>query len=243
MDGLLRCSRYSFGPNRLHYCGPEANAELKDYIDAGGTDPGLAQILKQFQTLYPYLQHIARANNIKDPFDERVVEAYWIGNNLLDTVEKRSLHRFYIDTLHVKDKLPIREFRWLEEKIGQGALPHHSFHVFNIWRRTGNMDIPHTLNSMNECRVSAGTVTAIQGPTLTVSYEPLLYRNGKLILGKAIDRKITRQLEAEYDIEQIKVGDTVSMHWGVPCEVLTGAQAALLRRYTLKNIAFANQTI
>jgi hypothetical protein len=243
MEGILRCSRYSFGPNRLHYCGPDANAELHDYIDSGGSDPGLSQLLQQFQTLYPYLQHIARANDIIDPFDARVVEAYWLGNALLENVGKQKLHRFLIDDLGIKDKLPSKDFSWLEEKIGQGAVPHHSFHVMNIWRRTGNMDVPHTLESMDECRVSAGSVTAVSGPSITVTYEPLIYQNGKLALGAPVEKKLTRQLEAEYDIEQIKPGALVSIHWSVPCEVITKEQAMRLRTYTLKNIAFANQTI
>ncbi len=40
----------------------------------------------------PYLQLIARSNDIADPFDARVVEAYWIGNELLDGVEVRQLY-------------------------------------------------------------------------------------------------------------------------------------------------------
>jgi hypothetical protein len=76
MEGIMRCSRYSFGPNRLHYCGPDANKELHDLIESGESNIGLAHLLKQFKTLFPYLKQIAQANGIKDPFDTRVVEAY-----------------------------------------------------------------------------------------------------------------------------------------------------------------------
>ncbi len=239
----MRCSRYSFGPNRLHYCGPDANNELHGLIENGEDNIGLTILLQQFKTLYPYLKYIARVNNIADPFDPLVVEAYWLGNKLLETVEKRTLHQFFIDVLRIKDKIGNKEFSWLEEKIGQGALPHHSFHVLNIWRRTGEADIAHTLESMSECCVSSGVVTKVLGPIITVLTEPLIYKDGKLSLGSAISKTLTRQLEAEYDIEQIKVGQIVSIHWSVPCEIITKKQQNTLRNYTLKNIAFANQTL
>jgi len=243
MDGILRCSRYSFGPNRLHYCGPDKNSELHDYIKSSKTDPGLESILRKFETLYPYLKHIAEANKIKDPFDARVVEAYWLGNNLLETVETRKLHRFLIDDLGTKKKMGGKEFEWLEDKLSQGAVPHHSFHVLNIWRQTGHNDLLEMLNRMDECRISSGVVTSVKGPEVVVSTEPLIYIGGKIALGSPISKTLIRSLEAEYDIEQIKVGQTVSIHWSVPCEVITKKQLETLRKYTLKNIDFANQTL
>jgi len=243
MEGIMRCSRYSFGPNRLHYCGPDANKELQTLIESGESNIGLAHILKQFKTLFPYLKYIAHINNIKDSFDSRVVEAYWLGNELLESVEQRTLYRFLTEDLRVKDKLKSKEFKWLEDKIKRGAVPHHSFHVLNIWGQEGHNDSLGILNRMDECRISSGTVTEVNGHEIKVSTEPLIYENGKFTLGPVISKVLTRQLEAEYDIEQIKSGQLVSIHWSVPCEVITPTQAANLRRYTLKNIAFANLII
>jgi len=240
MDGIMRCSRYSFGPNRLHYCGPDANKEFKELIEKDGNDFELSHLLKQFKTLFPYLKKIAEVSGIKDVFDSRVVEAYWLGNDLLENIEKNILYRFFVDDLKVKDKLKNKEFHWLEEKIKQGAVPHHSFHVFNIWGQEGHNDLLTELNRMDECRISSGVVTALNGPEIVVSSEPLIYTAGKFALGPAAPKSLTRQLEAEYDVEQIKVGQIVSIHWSVPCEVITPKQAEILRKYTLKNIAFAN---
>jgi hypothetical protein len=63
------------------------------------------------------------------------------------------------------------------------------------------------------------------------------------IEGAAVSKTLIRQLESEYDIEQIKPGQIVSIHWSVPCEVITEKQASTLRKYTLQNIAFANLTV
>src|SRR3989338_6111793 len=95
LEGIRRCSRYAFGPNRLHYCGPDANAELRANIEAGATDFGLARLLKQFKTLFPYLVQIAAANHLQDPFDWRVVEAYWLGKQFLAAGGKRNLYWFF----------------------------------------------------------------------------------------------------------------------------------------------------
>lgn len=243
LDGIVRCSRYAFGPNRLHYCGPDKSSEIKGYITEETSDGGLTQLLTQFETMYPYLVHIATANKIRDPFDARVIEAYWIGNSLLDKVAKQDFYLHLRDTLSLKNKLGTKNFSIVETKIDQGALPHHSFHVLDIWKRTGHVERDHTLESMDACRISWGVVESVSGPFITVSSEPLLYVGGKLVLGARVSRKLTRLLEAEYDIEQLKVGNIVSIHWGVICEILTPRQMASLRKYTLRHIALANQTI
>src|SRR3989344_480000 len=232
MDGVLRCSRYSFGPNRLHYCGPDKNREIKSYIDEGEADSGLKQLLSQFATLYPYLRFIAETNGIRDPFDSRVVEAYWLGNDLLQKVNTRRFHEHLLRDHGVKKKIGSKAFGHLENKLAHGAVPHHSFHVLNIWKRTGYAELDHTLQSFAECCVTWGKVSETNGPTVTVETEPIIYTNGRLALGAAIKRQITRRLEAEYDMEQIKSGNIVSIHWGVPCEILTARQAVNLKKCT-----------
>ena len=243
MDGIFRCSRYSFGPNRLHYCGPDANHEMKAYLKEGRSDGGLSLILKQFDTLSKYLRLIARSNNIADPFDDKVVEAYWIGNEFLESIEKNALYRHLIDDHKLKKKISLKDFDALVSKIGQGAVPHHSFHVLNVWRRTGHLERDHTVESMDECRISWGRVREVEGPVITVETEPLVLKDMKLGLGKPIVRKITRHLETDTDIDLLEKNDIVTIHWGVPCEVITPKQAAVLKKYTMQNIAFANQTL
>jgi hypothetical protein len=243
ISGILRCSRYAFGPNRLHYCGPDANAEILAYINNGVTDPGLEKLLSQFKTLYPYLRLIAEASGIAEAFDERVVEAYWVGNSLLENVSRKHFYRHLIDKQQLKKRLGSKDFHWLERKIAQYALPHHSFHVLNIWMRTGHLERLHILESMDACRVSWGRVVEVDGPNITVETPVLVYVNGKLALSEPVKKKLVRRLESTTDIEQLKVGEIITIHWDVPCEVITPAQLQQLKKYTLKSIALANQTI
>jgi hypothetical protein len=243
MDGLLRCGRYAFGPNRLHYCGPDKNQEIFSYIKAEESDPGLAHLLSQFQTLFPYLRHIAEANQIENPFAERVVEAYWLGNELLENIEKPKFYRHLIEDQQLKKKLGARAFAPVEEKLRQGAVPHHSFHVFDVWRRTGHLEREHTLESIDQCRISGGKVVSVDGPFIVVETEPLGYKDGRLFFGPAVQKKLLRRLESEYDIEQLKPGDLVSLHWSVICEKITPRQLAILKKYTQRHLALANQTL
>ena len=62
------------------------------------------------------------------------------GNELSQNMDKNFFYRFLVDDLKTKDKMASKEFHWLEEKIGQGALPHHSFHVLNVWMQGGHGD-------------------------------------------------------------------------------------------------------
>ena len=243
MDGIVRCSRYAFGPNRLHYCGPDAAGEIRSYIGDNNSDPGLEMLLKAFRTMFPYLRYIAAENNITDPFDEKVVEAYWIGNELLENIEKKSFYRHLLEDHKIQDKVGKKSFELIAEKIIGGALPHHSFHVIDIWKRTGHLEREHTLESMDSCRISWGRIMEIDGPAITVSYEPLIFEGHKLALGPAISKKIARNLETEIDIDNLKIGDTVSIHWDIPCEVITEKQAGALRGLTMRHIALANQTL
>lgn len=243
LDGVLRCSRYAFGPNRLHYCGPDSNQEIKAHIEEGQTDPALEHLLSQFKTMYPYLRFIADENKIADAFDSRVVEAYWLGNKVLENVSIRHFFRHLIETQQIKKHISQKEFAHLEKKIAIHPLPHHSFHVMNIWRRTGHTELAHTFESLDECRISSGRVLEADGPSITVLTEPLLYLNGKLIFGTPIRKKLARRLESEYDIEQIRPGDIVSIHWSIPCEVITPLQEEMLKKYTSYHLELANQTL
>lgn len=241
MDSVARCSRYSFGPNRLHLCGPDINREMLAYINEDTTDQGLINILKEFKTLYPYLQQIAHANQIKDPFDPRVVEAYWIGNQLLDTIPPKTYYRHLTDNLQIQKMSPPRQMHQLKDKLARGALMHHSFHVLNIWRRTGHHDVEHTPDTMDKCCVTWGKVLQVSGPILTVYRRPLALVGRQLSFAPPQRQKIIRRLEDTSLLDEVKAGDYVSLHWDTPCEIITPEQVANLTKYTNLSLQLANQ--
>jgi len=242
-DGVARCARYAIGPNKLHLCGPDVGTEVFAYLRSGESDAGLTNILSQFQTLYPYLQAIAAANRIRDPFDPRVVEAYWIGNELLEQIPPKRYYDHLVDVVALKKKYPPARFQEVVDKIRQGARMHHSFHVLNLYRRTGHEQVDHTLETFAQCLVSWGEIMAIDGPTFTVRSRPLVVEGHTLVLGESVEQQVRRRLWDDDLLESANVGDTLSIHWGVPCEVLSAAQVTSLERYTRYHLALANETL
>jgi hypothetical protein len=238
--GTNRFIRYAFMPNRLHYCGGDDNRAIFDYALAAVREPPLDAMLRKFTGALPYLTLIARGNGIADPFDERVVEAYWIGNDLLDRVEVHDLY----DSLRARygKQLPPKLLDLVAGKAPAGARPHHSFHVFDVWRTVEHL-AGDVLATMDNCRISWGVVRAIEGAEVVVDRRPLVLREGRLVLGEAQPDRGTRLIEGQGFATAVAPGDTVSLHWGWVCEVLTARQAQALERYTNHHLALANQTI
>lgn len=240
--GLLTCSRYAYAPNHFHYCGPEKQKDLLAYVQTKRSDQGLTNILHHFETLYPYLVLIASQNNIKDPFDPRVVEAYWLGNPLLKNVKMRAFGDHLADTLQLKKKVKKNDFSPMMERMITGV-PQHNFHVMNIFIRTGYAALVHTLSTMDQCRISWGKVIAnLTNPTnLTnngkrymVLTQPLVYTNNRLTLSQPEQKHVTCVSFMP------KIGDWVSIHWGFVCDVLGVREVALLKRYTMLALHHAN---
>lgn len=231
-QGLLMCSRYSFAPNSLHYCGPERQSDMLGYVKNNAVDRGLTELLNHFDTLYQYLLLIAHQNNIQDPFDRRVVEAYWLGNSLLGNVKVQAFATHLTDTL--KRKVTEKQYKQLIDITLKGGIPQHNYHVLNIFIRTGHHAVGHTLSTMDQCRISWGKVIETQG-RYVVAVNPLIYQHNQLELGTPEHRIVT-----SVAVTPIK-GEWVSIHWGIVCDVLCDRQRINLERHTNYALKRANQ--
>lgn len=238
LSGTTRFTRYAFMPNRLRYCGGDDNTTILQYALEDVREPPLETMLRRFTGAFPYLRLIAEENGIADPFDERVVEAYWVGNELLDQVEARSLY----DSLRerYRAQLSPRALERVAAKAPAGARPHHSFHVLDVWRQASRADALATIDS---CRISWGTVSAVEAGELVVSRPPLVLREGRLVLDEPRHERVTRLIDGRGFATAAAVGDVVSIHWGWVCEVLSPGQARSLESWTRRHIAIANTTI
>src|SRR5215471_8406590 len=191
LEGTLRFIRYAFMPNRLRYCGGDDNRTLFEYGVEGVTDGGLQPLLRKFGGALPYLQLIARANGLSDPFDARVVEAYWIGNELLEGVEARLLYASLQERF--ASQLTTRTRELVLGKAPAGAHPHHSFHVLDVHSRVGELDT--TLGVLDDCRIGWGRVLSVTGAELNVERQPLMLVAGKLALGESRAESLVRQVD------------------------------------------------
>ncbi len=239
LEGTRRFVRYAFMPNRLQYCGGADLNAILDHAVTGEGRSGAMPALRKFTGALPYLTLIARENNLADPFDARVVEAYWLGNELLDQVEVASLY----DSLRERfaKNLSPRMLELVAGKAPQGARPHHNFHVFDVHSRAGALE--HSLETMDSCRVSWGRVMSAQPGSLLVQREALALIEGRLALGAPQETYVTRQLDGHGFADDARPGDWVSIHWGWVCEVIDERCRNNLERYTLQHLGMANETL
>jgi len=243
LRGALRFGRYAFGPNRFGYCGPPDYKALLEYVALGEADQGLVELARHFDGAYPYLKLIAHANGTDDAFDERVVEAYWVGNDWLRSVGPAQMHE------HVGQRfgprMAKRDLEWLGATLDLER-PHHNFHVFQIYRRAGLHGGPGStvaLSAMDSCRTSWGTVRSIEANELVVERHPLVTEAGRLALGPPALKRVLRQLDNLGFVDGAKPGDTVSVHWDWACEVLSPGALSRLERVTARCIGLANKTV
>jgi hypothetical protein len=250
VHGISECLRYAFPPNSLHYCGPEKQADIKGYLKTHTQDKGLHGILSRFETLYPYLQLIAGANHIQDPFDRRVVESYWIGNRLLANIPKRDFHTHLTESLKIHKKFP-KQGSGVMDGIMSFGLPHHTFHVLTIYVRTGHVAIAHTLHTMDSCRIGWGTVISgdAKKGTYVVSMPHLAFDDPASPSRFAESRRTGRQQltmnnptpTLVHSVDGVYVpGDLVSVHWGYICGKLTLRQKRNLEHFTAQAVVSAN---
>lgn len=238
-DGALLAARFSFMPNRLGYCGPEENRAMLDYLVDQHSDRGLERILSRFAGAFPYYSFIAAASGIPDPLDVRVVEAYWIGNELLSRVEMADFAR------HLEERFERRfSRRLLDRVVGQvpaGARPHHNFHVLSMPIRTGHLEIAHNVETLDECRISWGRVAADAGDTLLVERPSLRLEGGVLVLGAPVPRRVFRRFDGKTLLGEVAPGSHVAVHWGCACYVLAPLQLRFLEHLTRQHLRLANQ--
>jgi uncharacterized protein DUF6390 len=243
LPGPVLFARFAFPPNRLGLCGPESGWTLPEHVRSGRTDPELARIARQFEGAYPYLELIASENRIADPLDARVVEAYWLGNDLLEHVGPRARHDDLTDRFRARTAR--REWSWLEAKAGGASAVHHSFHVLEILPRIGMIrgGLPPDLTAVLErCLVRPGRVLAVDGDALEVELPALAFRDGRLHLDPPRPARLAWAGDETFG-DVLLPGDDVAVHWDRVCGRLTPAQASRLSSVTRRNLAVANTTL
>ncbi|GAA2806566.1 DUF6390 family protein [Kribbella solani] len=240
--GPLLFARYAYPPNSMGYCGPGDSGELLEYAGNGVVDRGLAAIAHRFLGAWPYLSLIAAASG-RQPLDTDVVEAYWVGNQLLRNVPGALL------AAHLSDRFGrgLAAARTDPVQLALlGGRPHHNFHVFAVYPWTGLLragPAAEPLRVLNSCRISWGTVTAVDGEMADVRVRPLLYDHGRLRLGEpAVQRMLTgsRGYRLAYDVQP---GDVVSLHWNWICDVLSDTQASELCKATMRVFRLVNHAL
>ncbi|MYS18697.1 hypothetical protein GA0115240_10045 [Streptomyces sp. DvalAA-14] len=217
-QGALLFARYAYPPNELGYCGPpDASALLR--ADATAGIEGQA---RQFEGAWCYLEFLAESAGLPDPLDERVVEAYWIGNDLLDKTDPAALLDRMLDRFRGQLGGTWRE-------AADRALAHHSFQVFDVYpwarmlRAAGN---PTALSVLDQCRIRTGVVLAVDGESAAVESRPLTWDGHAMLPGPPRREAARWSTGGRSLIARPRPGDRVALHWDWVCDVITEEQAA-----------------
>jgi hypothetical protein len=238
MDGIELCARFSLATNRLQYCGPsDAEPTLYNAITTRGGRPEARQALSRFEALMPYLDAIGKKHRL-DPFDFRVVEAYWLGNELLDAFDRSDFLSILEGLTH--RGLPKSVAHRLTEHLPAHPIPHHMFHVgfVGVGAVTGHVET--TLANMESCRPAWGKVRQREDGTILVVKPSLVADDHRIAIGPAAAETV------RYDprvLPDLAVGRSVALHWGWPALLLTPGQLSAVARYTDRSIEAANEAL
>lgn len=241
-SGALRFVRYAFPPNLLGYCGPEDHSALFEYGTAGVVDGGLRALARDFDGAWPYLELIAGAGG-RDPLDDAVVEAYWIGGDLLRAVDTTAFGNSIEDRFRGRAGT---SWSAVGDAIAAGALPDHAFHVFCVYPWVGLMRTGVTgepLRVLDRCRIRSGRVVAVDGDVAVVAVRPLVLDGDRLLLGAEQVERLPWASGGASMTAGISVGDRVTMHWDWVCERVSAAAAKRLELGTAAALALANRAL
>lgn len=127
MNGVLLGSKFSWGCNRANLL--KITPALKEYALSDGKTGLEKDIREALKKLYSYIYYliIAESNNIRDPFDSKVVEAHWIGNELLENVKDSVVKKVFKEMESGHDKVILGYV--LMPLIKKTGLAHHNFYA------------------------------------------------------------------------------------------------------------------
>ena len=221
--GALQFARYAYPPNELGYCGPAgAQAML-----VPGAVAEIEHRARQFEGAWVYLEFLAEVLGADDPLGADVVEAYWIGGDLLDRVDPGELvgrlgERF------------VGQLGGTWREAAARALPHHSFQVFEVYPWAGMLQagLPAgpAVAVLDRCRIRAGVVRDVEGEWVTVNSNVLLWQDGRLAPGPEVIERARWSVDGLSLMAAPAVGEQVALHWDWVCDVITVDQAARIER-------------
>ncbi len=180
MEGLRIACLYSFS------CPELKKAKEKKTILEFAKEPQFEKAPKAREILiklepFFFYQFIAHQNKISDPFNERVVRAYWLGNEFLKRVTKEEIKTFTLLKKEITHK-KITALKLLELINGK---PHHNFET--LWLIKKNQFLTERiLQEITDCLVRPGKIIKQERNILFLETFRLNLEEKKIVLKKEI---------------------------------------------------------
>lgn len=217
-EGALKFARYAYPPNELGYCGPDGAHEML----APGAVAEIERRARLFDGAWVYLEFLAGVLGTDDPLSTPVVEAYWIGSDLLSAVDPAAL----VDHLTVAFDGQVGG-TWRESAARARA--HHSYQVFEVypWAAMLLRGLPPgpAVSVLDRCRIRSGVVSEIDDEWVVVMSSLLTWDGNSLTPSPPQVERARWSVDGQSLLAPPDVGDTVALHWDWVCDVLTPDQA------------------
>lgn len=233
INGAQLCARFAYKPSDLKYCGSEESPKDAIMCIKSGSCSAFRKNIKSFKSLYPYLKTISHKYNL-DILDYKVVEAYWIGNDLLKGFTKEDFE-FYLKILQRCNRsdffIKKTRDRFIENKLN--FIPHHAFNVFLVG--IGNVSSKAELNleNLNNCLITGGRVVGMNKSKAKINVRKL----------KLVDRQKLCFISVEEGVEvkqsfikELQKGDYIVRHWNSVCLKLTKEQLSKVYLFNKINL-------
>lgn len=240
-DGRTLFAKYAYPPNALGYCGPDDDGAL--LRRGGGTETGDVKALaREFDGAWPYLEFIARHTG-RDPLDSEVVEAYWLGTDLLDKIDLGEHGPELLDRLRHRAGPVAR----IPEAVAPDAQCDHNFHCFQIYPWMGLLAAgrggDHPLRILDRCRIRWGEVRECTGEEVEVRYQPLAWDGTRLALASYRNEVAVRARDGVAFVEDLQPGEWVALHWEWVCDRVDPRRLDDLRRSTIRQLSIVNRQL
>jgi len=228
---LKLASLFSYSPNHKGYCGRDSAEDTFIRCIKDGQCGKVPRELKHFIVLYPYLKTIATVTNLS-PFDHKVIEAYWIGNELLAKIPMSGYEILLKE--FSKQGVPSWLVDSLKKKKPKKFIPNHLFQVLHVGVGQASGSVPFDIQSINNCMIRWGKVIAVKADgKIVISLKQLTQSKSGY---KLISKKEVMHSEA-CPFFKPKVGDLVTLHWGHVVKKLTKREENNLMYWTKQILA------
>ncbi|MBP6993997.1 hypothetical protein KBB12_02040 [Candidatus Woesebacteria bacterium] len=224
IKALKLASLFSYSPNHKGYCGRDSAGDAFTRCILNGDCAGVPEELTHFIVLYPYLKTLSIVTKLS-PFDHRIIEAYWIGNDLLKSVPVSAYHILLKE--FEKQGVPSWLIKSLKQKQPKAFIPSHLFQVLHVGVGQASGSVPFDIGSINSCMIRWGKVTRVDKSGKIHVALQRFSKTYKLTISSEIFAKNTSPFFTP------KVGDTVAVHWGHIVKKLTQRE--------IKNLAYWTQ--
>jgi hypothetical protein len=228
IDSLKKACLYSFPANRLGYCGPENSWRFFQKFLSRPTEENAAEakeLLRHFNALHPYLELIAKANRLQ-PLDMQVVEAYWLGNKLLENIQYSEMQKTLLSFQNFGLPRQIAERK--AALLPDGMLPHHSMHVLYV--NSISKKVKPILKNLSDCLIQWALVKDKTRNGVKVKGIQLFLESKELKI-----REEEKTVKNPFNL-QLQPGDLVSVHWKNAVEKISQGQAKNLKKFTEKTL-------